>query len=41
MLQVVATGAYYPTVATEGAYYAENDEIRVRESQKLNFLLFA
>ena len=42
MLQVVAAGAYYPPVATEGAYYAENDEIRVvRESQKLNFLLFA
>ena len=29
MLQVVATGAYYPPVATEGAYYVENDEIRV------------
>ena len=41
MLQVVATGAYYPPVATEGAYYVKNDEIRVWESQKLIFLLIA
>ena len=41
MLQVVATAAYYPPVGTTGAYFAQNDEIRVRESQKLNFLLFA
>ena len=29
MLQVVTTGAYYPLVATTGAYFAQNGEIRV------------
>ena len=29
MLQVVATGAYYPLVATTGAYFAQNGEVRV------------
>ena len=29
MLQVVASGAYYPPLATTGAYYAQNGEIRV------------
>ena len=41
MLQVIATGEYYPPVATTGAYFAQNDEIRVWESQKLMFLFFA
>ena len=26
ILQVVATGAYYPPVATTGAYFAQNGE---------------
>ena len=29
MLQVVATGAHYPPVATAEAYFAQNGEIRV------------
>ena len=29
MLQVVATGAYYPPKGTTGAYFAQNDGIRV------------
>ena len=29
MRQVVATGAYYPSIATTGAYHAQNGEIRV------------
>ena len=29
MFQVIATGAYYPPVATTGAYYDQNGEIRV------------
>ena len=29
MLQVVASGAYYPLVATTGAYYAQNGEVTV------------
>ena len=41
MLQVVTTRAYYPPVATKGAYYAHNGEIRVWESQKLTILLVA
>ena len=41
MLQVVAKGAYYPPVATTGAYFAQNGKIRVEESQKLIFLLAA
>ena len=41
MLQVVSTGAYYPLVVTTGTYYAPNSKIRVQESQKLIFLLFA
>ena len=35
ILQVVTPGAYFPPVATTGAYFAQN------ESQKLIFLLFA
>ena len=41
MLQVVATGEYYGPIATTGAYYAENGDFRVCESQKLIFLLVA
>ena len=33
--------AYYPVLAATGAYYAQNGEIRVWESQKLICLLFA
>ena len=29
MLQVVATGAYYPLAATTGAYFAQNGKIKV------------
>ena len=29
MLHVVAIGSYYPLVATTGAYFAQNGEIRV------------
>ena len=41
MLQVVATEAYYPVVATTGANYAQNGDVRVRESQKLIYLVLA
>ena len=37
----IATGAYYALVATTGVYYAQNGEVRVCESQKLIFLMFA
>ena len=41
MLRVVATGAYYPPVATTRSIFAQNGEIRVWELQKLISLLFA
>ena len=40
MLQVVATGAYYPPVATEGAYYVENDEITLNLTNTVFVFLF-
>ena len=29
VFEVVATGAYYPLVATTGAYFVQNGEIRI------------
>ena len=36
-----ATAAYYPPIATTEAYFAQNGEIIVWESQKLIYLLVA
>ena len=34
MLLVVATGAYYPSVATTGAYFAQNGELEFENHKK-------